>query len=169
MCKAILCFATVLMMVSTYLILFFSSLTFESFQVTDKIAVKLNGNAANLIISPLGWVAIGCLGSSVLLVIIFGRWAAYHVKHTPDGYEVPGETVTAASSGFEAEPKGAIALEVIVHEDGMDKEPLRDDPSVVVTSAQTKEPQNGPPPPSVDGHDESGQDREAPEQKETAP
>lgn len=111
--KMLLCFAAVSMMVCTYLLLFFSSKTFQAFQVTDSIETKLDGNAVNLIVAPLGWVAIGCLCASYVCLFIFNRWANYHVRHTPKDFVLPGEE----SPDDVLDEKDGIRLEVVVSDD----------------------------------------------------
>ena len=61
---------------------------FVPFAVNDSVDDKLAGNVAN-IIKDLGWACIGLLGYTVLVIIIFGRWTAYRIKHLPADFVVP--------------------------------------------------------------------------------
>eukprot|EP00052_Salpingoeca_macrocollata_P027177 m.256890 g.256890 ORF g.256890 m.256890 type:complete len:808 (-) comp22704_c1_seq6:126-2549(-) len=70
--------------VATYMIVLFPSSCFQSFTVTDTIDDKLNGNVANIVVSPLGWLAVGLLLVSCSLLSVFYIWAKHRVAHTSE-------------------------------------------------------------------------------------
>lgn len=63
--------------ISCYIALFIGQKSFETFEVTDTIDDKLDGNVWNVVKMPLGWICIGFLGGNILSLIIHGRWAKY--------------------------------------------------------------------------------------------
>ena len=72
--KCLLVLGTVLTMFYFYLNQLYSQVCWESFQVSDSIADKLDGNAAN-IIKYWGYVSLYLLISSIVLLQIFNHWA----------------------------------------------------------------------------------------------
>lgn len=76
-----------------YINLLFAKDTFEEFQVTDTIAVQLDGNALNLVVVPLGWVVVGLIGLSILIIYVYGKWSKRLTTNKIKGGFTPPEEV----------------------------------------------------------------------------
>lgn len=58
---------------SCYMVQFFSDMCFVTHTLTDSIDENLGGNLGNLFL-PLGWVAVGLFGASIILLWLFSSW-----------------------------------------------------------------------------------------------
>jgi len=67
-------FSLASMTVSVYLILLFKESCFQPFQMTDEIAVKLDGKALNMV-KPMGWISMIFILNSYVSLAIVTKWA----------------------------------------------------------------------------------------------
>ena len=58
---------------SSYMVQLFSNLCFTPHSLTDSIGENLDGKVSNLFL-PLGWVALGLFGLSIILIYLFESW-----------------------------------------------------------------------------------------------
>ena len=72
--KFILILSLISMIVSCYVVQLFQEDAFVSYQLTDTIQNRLNGNWVNLIL-PLGYAALALFGASIFFFFIFLCWA----------------------------------------------------------------------------------------------
>lgn len=87
--KINLVLGAILSISSCYILGFASSFAFEEFSITDSIDEKLDGNAANLIKNPFGYIVIGVISAVIISVCIFKIWARIRVAKTPSDFQIP--------------------------------------------------------------------------------
>lgn len=79
--KLILVSSLISITASCYMVQFFSHLCFAEHSLTDSFYVNLNGKLANLFL-PLGWVALGLFGASMVLLSVFTTWGKVCVSRS---------------------------------------------------------------------------------------
>lgn len=83
--------------ISCYIVQLFSSRCFTEHTLTDSIDDNLQGNVGNLFL-PLGWLATGLFGTSIVLLYVFISWGKAKAKiKVKEGVPKP-ETLVYGSS-----------------------------------------------------------------------
>lgn len=78
--RLLLLSGTAVLIVSTYLLIFFNRYCFESFALTDDVLSALCVSCERAPVKPLGWAAFGMLGYAIACLYGFSVWAEGHVK-----------------------------------------------------------------------------------------
>jgi hypothetical protein len=86
--RALLISGTVATLASINVLVLLEEYAFAAFAVTDDIDETVKGDINNLVF-PWGWVFLGLLTWSIIVLIVFARWTAYRVKHVPLDFVVP--------------------------------------------------------------------------------
>jgi hypothetical protein len=82
--KCMLCLALVFMSIACYIFFLEGSNCFVAFELTDTIAVALDGNALNLV-KTLGWMGIGLFTASCILLKLYYVKTAKIMQGLKDG------------------------------------------------------------------------------------
>mmetsp|Transcript_28586 Transcript_28586/g.68827 ORF Transcript_28586/g.68827 Transcript_28586/m.68827 type:complete len:943 (-) Transcript_28586:155-2983(-) len=85
---------------SSYMVQLFSNLCFTPHSLTDSIGENLDGKVSNLFL-PLGWVALGLFGLSIILIYLFESWGEQKAYKLANGIAIlasPDESSIGNSS-----------------------------------------------------------------------